>query len=480
MLSALCIRRPVMTILVMASFIIAGAFGYKQLPVAAIPRVEFPTIQVTAQLPGASPETMAASVASILERQFSTIAGVTTMTSTSSLGNTAIVLQFDLNRSIDGAALDVQSAISSAMRRLPAELPTPPSFRKVNPADYAVMFLALKSSQVRLSDVDAFSNRAILPRISTLPGVAQVLIFGSQKYAVRVRANLDQLAVRGLTLQELQTSIVNANSSKPVGAIADQRQSSILDATGPINKAADYMPVIVTWQNGAPVRVSDVATAIDGVENDKVASWLDGTRAIVLGVYRQPDANTVEVVDRVKAMLPAIQAELPTGVEISLLADRSVPDPSRHRGRRVHARPGRHPGHHRHLFLPAQLPGDADPRHRAADLGHRHLRRHVCLRPFDRQHLAAGADARRRLRRRRCHRHAGEHRSPHRGGREADGSRLQGLQGGRLHHHLDDAVAGRRVHPRPVHGRGGRPNVQRVRPGHQLRHPDLRRRVADA
>ncbi len=323
-LSAFCIRRPVMTILVMVSFIIAGIFGYKQLPVAAVPRVDFPTIQVTAQLPGASPETMAASVASILERQFSTIAGVTTMTSTSSLGNTSIVLQFDLNRNIDGAALDVQSAISSALRRLPAELPTPPSFRKVNPADYAIMFIALKSSQVRLSDIDAFANRAILPRISTLPGIAQILIFGSQKYAVRVRANLDQLAVRGLTLNELQTAIVSANSTKPLGAIADARQNAILDATGPITKAADYAPVIVAWQNGAPVRISDVATAIDSVENDKVASWLDGTRAILLAVYRQPDANTVEVVDRVKAMLPAIEAELSSGVEIKILSDRSV------------------------------------------------------------------------------------------------------------------------------------------------------------
>ncbi len=314
-----------MTILLMASFVLAGAFAYKQLPVAAIPRVEFPTIQVTAQLPGASPETMAASVASILERQFSTIAGVTTMTSTSSLGNTSIVLQFDLNRNIDGAALDVQSAISSAMRRLPPEMTTPPSFRKVNPADWAVMFLALKSNQARLSDVDAFVNRAIMPRVSTLPGVAQVLIFGSQKFAVRVRADLDQLAVRGLTMQELQTAVVNANSSKPVGSIADQKQNAILEATGPINKASDYMPVIVTWQNGAPVRISDVATAVDSVENDKVASWLDGTRAIVMGVYRQPDANTVEVVDRVKAIIPQIQAELPAGVEIHLLADRSKP-----------------------------------------------------------------------------------------------------------------------------------------------------------
>src|SRR3990167_3211617 len=325
MLPALCIRRPVMTILLMASFVIAGLFAYRQLPVAAIPRVDFPTIQVTAQLPGASPETMAASVASILERQFSTIAGVTAMTSASSLGNTSIVLQFDLNRSIDGAALDVQSAISSAMRRLPPEMTTPPSFRKVNPADWAVMLLTLRSSQVRLSDVDAFANRAILPRVSTLPGVAQVLIFGSQKFAVRVRADLDQLAVRGLTLQELQNAVVNANSSKPVGSIADRRQNAILEATGPINKAADYMPVIVTWQNGAPVRISDVATAIDSVENDKVASWLDGTRAIVMGVYRQPDANTVEVVDRVKAILPQIQAELPPGVEIERRAARPKP-----------------------------------------------------------------------------------------------------------------------------------------------------------
>ena len=186
------------------------------------------------------------------------------------------------------------------------------------------MFLALKSSQVRLSDVDAFANRAILPRISTLPGIAQVLIFGTQKYAVRVRADLDQLAVRGLTLQELQNVIVAANSSKPVGSVADRRQNAILDATGPINKASDYMPVIVTWQNGAPVRISDVASAIDSVENDKVASWLDGTRAIILAVYRQPDANTVEVSDRVKAILPQIQAELPSGVEVVLLNDRSI------------------------------------------------------------------------------------------------------------------------------------------------------------
>ncbi len=324
MLSEICIRRPVMTILVMVAFVAAGLFGYRQLPVAAVPRVEFPTIQVSGVLPGASPETMAASVASILERQFSTIAGVSTMTSTSVLGQTSIVLQFDLNRSIDGAALDVQSAISTAQRRLPTEMTTPPSFRKVNPADQPILFLALNTEQARLSDVDRFAQSSIIPRLSTLPGVAQVLIFGTQKYAVRVRADLNQLQARGLSLADMQQALASANSSKPVGAVDQGSQSSILDATGPILRAAQYMPVVVAWKDGAPVRVGDVATAVDGVENEKVASWLNGRRAILLAVQRQPDANTVEVVDRAKGLLSAIRAELPAGVDIQVLNDRSL------------------------------------------------------------------------------------------------------------------------------------------------------------
>ncbi|MBM3622019.1 MAG: efflux RND transporter permease subunit [Alphaproteobacteria bacterium] len=323
MISHVCIRRPVMTILMMVSFLAAGMFGYGQLPVAAIPRVDFPTIQVQATLPGASPETMASSVAGILERQFSTIAGVTTMTSVSTLDNTSITLQFDLNRNIDGAALDVQTAIGSALRRLPADMTTPPSFRKVNPADFAIVFLALRSPNARLSDIDAFAQSSILPRISTLPGVAQVLVFGSQKYAVRVRADLDQLAARGLSLSDLQTALATANSNRPLGTVPQGGRNAILDATGPVSRAAQYMPIIVAWQNGAPVRIADVATAIDSVENTRVASWLDGERAIVLGIYRQPDANTVEVVDRVRAMLPLIQAELPRDIEIRVLNDRS-------------------------------------------------------------------------------------------------------------------------------------------------------------
>ncbi len=272
MFSHVCIRRPVMTILMMVSFLAAGMFGYGQLPVAAIPRVDFPTIQVSATLPGASPETMASSVAGILERQFSTNAGVTTMTSVSTLDNTSITLQFDLNRNIDGAALDVQTAIGSALRRLPADMTTPPSFRKVNPADFAIVFLALKSPNARLSDIDAFAQANIMPRISTLPGVAQVLVFGSQKYAVRVRADLDQLAARGLSLADIQTALSTANSNRPLGAVPQGGRNAILDATGPVSRAAQYMPIVVAWQNGAPVRIADVATAIDSVENERVAS----------------------------------------------------------------------------------------------------------------------------------------------------------------------------------------------------------------
>ena len=323
MLSELCIRRPVMTILLMVSFVATGLFGYKQLPVAALPRVDFPTIQVTAQLPGASPETMASSVALTLEKQFSTIAGISSMTSTSSLGNTSIVLQFDLNRSIDGAALDVQSQISAVMRRLPVDMPTPPSFRKINPADQPIIFLSIASDVAKLSDLDRFANSAIMPRISTLPGVAQVMVWGAQKYAVRIRADLDQLASRGLSVTDLQNAIVNANSNRPVGSINEGSRSAILDATGPVMRADDYRPIIVAWQSGAPVRISDVATPIDSVENDRVAAWLDGKRSLIIAVQRQPDANTVEVVDRIRALLPQIQSEAPATYEIKVLNDRS-------------------------------------------------------------------------------------------------------------------------------------------------------------
>ncbi len=319
-----CIRRPVMTTLVMLSFLVIGVFGYRQLPVAALPSVDFPTISVSAQLPGASPETMASSVASVLERQFATISGITSMTSTSTQGSTSIVLQFDLGRNIDGAALDVQSALSIAQRRLPDEMTTPPSFRKVNPADSPILFLALSSPSVPLSTVDEYAETLIAQQISMLPGVAQVQVYGAQKYAVRVQADLHALAARGLTLSDLQSAIANANSNSPVGNLDGPSRNYTIQATGPMRKAVDFMPVVVTYAGGNPVRIEDVATVIDSVENDKVASWFQGKRAIILAVQRQPDANTVDVVDKIRAALPVLRAGVPPSISVDVLNDKSV------------------------------------------------------------------------------------------------------------------------------------------------------------
>jgi len=322
-LPELCIRRPVMTTLVMGAFIIFGAFAYRLLPVAALPRVDFPTINVSASLPGASPETMAASVATPLERQFSTISGITTMSSSSSLGSTQITLQFDLDRNIDAAAQDVQSAISVAQRRLPIEMTDPPSYRKVNPADAPVLFLALTSSVLPLSAVDEYAETQVGERLSTVPGVAQVQVFGQQKYAVRVQVDPDALASRGIGIDEVRQALADTNSNAPLGTLMGDRRLLTLQATGQLQKAADYGPLIVTYRNGAPVRLGEVAHILDGVENNRTAGWYNDTRSITLAVQRQPDANTVEVVDGIKALLPMFRAQLPAGIDIHVVNDRS-------------------------------------------------------------------------------------------------------------------------------------------------------------
>src|SRR5215218_5508718 len=252
-LSELCIRRPVMTTLVTASIIVFGAFAYRLLPVAALPKVDFPTIQVTAQLPGASPETMAASVAAPIERQLSTIAGITSLTSSSSLGITSITIQFDLNRNIDGAALDVQTALSVAQRRLPIEMTTPPSFRKVNPGDFPILYISLISPTLPLSAVNEYGEITLAQQISQLPGVAQVLIYGAQKFAVRVQVDPEAAAARGLSLDNIREAVAKANSSVPVGTLTGPRQNVTLQATGQLEKAADYRDVVVAWRNGVPV-----------------------------------------------------------------------------------------------------------------------------------------------------------------------------------------------------------------------------------
>ena len=323
-LPELCIRRPVMTTLLMLAFVIFGLFSYRLLPVAAIPRVDFPTIVVNAQLPGGSPETMASSVATPLERQFSTIAGLNSMVSSSGQGVTSITMQFDLNRDIDGAALDVQSALTSAAKRLPTQMTTPPSFIKANPADAPVIFLNLSSATLPLSAVDEYAETLIAQRISTLSGVSQVLVMGQQKFAVRIQANPEALASKGMTLDDLQSAVAAANSSAPVGTLMGPDQSYTVQANAQLNHAEKYQNLIVAYRNGAPVRLKDVATAVDSVENDRLASWYNGQRGILLGIQRQPDANTVQVVDAVKALLPVFEAQLPASVKLSVMLDRSV------------------------------------------------------------------------------------------------------------------------------------------------------------
>ncbi len=323
-LSEICIRRPVLTTLMTASLIVFGVFAYRLLPVAALPSVDFPTIQITASLPGASPETMAASVASPIERQLSTIAGISTMSSSSSLGSTQITLQFDLGRNIDGASLDVQTALATAQRRLPAEMTTPPFFRKVNPGDFAVLYLSLRSDTMPLSKINDYAETVVAPTISQMSGVAQVLVYGAQKFAVRVQVDPAAAAARNISLDDIRSVVAKANSSTPVGALQGKDRTVSLLATGAMEKAADYRDVIVAYRNGAPIKLNQVARVIDSVENDDEASWYNDKRAIVLGIYRQPDANTVEVVDKVRASLPDLRAQVPTAIEMSPLFDRSI------------------------------------------------------------------------------------------------------------------------------------------------------------
>ncbi|MBD3844749.1 efflux RND transporter permease subunit [Bosea sp. SSUT16] len=322
--SSFCIRHPVATILMSVALVLAGTFAYRFLPVAALPRAEFPVVNVSAQLPGASPDTMATSVATPLIKQFGTIAGIDSISTINAQGSTSIAIQFVLNRDIDAAAADVQAAITRTQKQLPIEMTTPPSYRKVNPADAPIILMALKSDVVPLSDLDAFAQQVISPALSTVDGVAQVLIFGSQKYAVRIQIDPTALAARGIGLDELQAAITATNANTPVGTIQNSAQQLTIEAHTQLADAAQFANVIITTRSGKPVRLGDVAKVIDSVENTQTRSSYDGVPAIVLAVQRQPDANTVEVVDRVKAMIPAFEEQLPAAASLSLLNDRST------------------------------------------------------------------------------------------------------------------------------------------------------------
>jgi HAE1 family hydrophobic/amphiphilic exporter-1 len=317
------IRRPVATTLLVTSILIFGIVGYRALPVSDLPTVDFPTIQVSAGLPGASPETMAASVATPLEKQFATIAGVTSIISSNTQGNTNITLQFDLNRSIDAAAQDVQSMIARTSRALPPDMPSPPSFRKVNPADAPVLFLTLSSDTLPLSEVDHYAETVLGQRLSTASGVAQVNVFGAQKRAVRVDVDPNELATRQLGIDEVATAINAANSHRATGTMYGAQRNYVLQTQGQLTDASGFRQVSVAYRNGTPIRLDEVANVYDGVENDKTASWANGTPAIYLAIQRQPGTNTVEVVDGIRAMLPQLQQSLPGSLTLAIRSDRS-------------------------------------------------------------------------------------------------------------------------------------------------------------
>ena len=313
-----------MTTLLMVAIVIFGVFAYLALPVSDLPNVDFPTIQVNAALPGASPETMASSVATPLERQFTTIAGITQMTSSSQLGSTSITIQFDLSRNLDGAAVDVQSAIAAAGGQLPPNMPTPPTFRKVNPAESPILYLGLTSSAMPIYSVDEAAQTTMGQQLSMIPGVAQVQVFGASKFAVRVDVDPNKLAAQQIGIDEVAQAIQAGNTNLPVGSIYATDKTYTLQSNGQLLNAAQFQPLIVAYRNGAPVRLDQLATVVNGTEDRFVKGALNNQRAVVLAIQKQPGTNTVEIVDAVNRVLPRLEQQIPQSIKITTLYDRSV------------------------------------------------------------------------------------------------------------------------------------------------------------
>ncbi len=323
-ISELFIRRPVMTTLVMGAILLFGSMAYRLLPVSDLPNVDFPTIAVSATLPGANPDTMASSVATPLEKQFSTIAGVDSMSSTSSLGNTNITLQFNLSRDLDAAAQDVQAAIARANPQLPQDMPSPPTYQKVNPADQPILYIALTSPTLPLYELDEYGETMMAQRISTVLGVAQVQVYGSQKYAVRIQLDPTALATRGIGIDEVSGAVQSANVNLPSGILYGPETAYTLETRGQLTSAEAYRPLIVAYRDGRPVRLDELGAVSDSVENNKTAAWFVNQRAVILAIQRQPGTNTVEVANAVRRLIPTFERQLPASVTLEVLFDRSV------------------------------------------------------------------------------------------------------------------------------------------------------------
>src|SRR2546427_2836833 len=323
-LSELFIHRPITTTLVMVGIVLFGFIGYHSLPVSDLPTVDYPTINVNASLPGANPGTMASSIATPLERQFSGTAGIDSINSTNSQGSTSITLQFSLSRNIDAAAQDVQTAISAALPQLPPGLPTPPSLRKVNPADSPILFMSLNSQVLPLPSVDEYAETLVAQRISMVEGVSQVQVYGAMKYAVRAQLDPAELAARGIGIDEVNAAIRNGNPNTPTGTLYGKYTNLTLQTNGQLMNAAAFKPLIVAYRDGAPVRLQQVANVIDNVENNRVASWFNGRRSVTVAVQRQPGTNTVAVVDAIRQLIPQFHEQLPASVSLDVLNDRSI------------------------------------------------------------------------------------------------------------------------------------------------------------
>jgi len=325
-LSRLFIERPIMTVLVSFAILLFGTVAFRALPVAALPSVDYPTIQVNAAVPGASPETMAATVATPLERQFSTIAGIQSMNSVNSLGSTQVNVQFVLSRNIDAAAQDIQAAISAASGLLPTSMPRPPTYQKANPADFPIFFLAVSSDSMPLYTVSEYADILMAQRLSMVSGVSRVQVYGEQKYAVRVQVDPDQLAAHNIGIDEVQNAIAANNTNLPTGQLDGAKQAFTIESSGSLEKAFQYRPIIVAWRNGTPVRLEQLGSVADGVANDKLYAWYKYSRCVMVAIQRQPGTNTVDVVDNIRALLPELRHELPpsVGMEIAYDSSRSI------------------------------------------------------------------------------------------------------------------------------------------------------------
>ncbi|HJD66556.1 MAG TPA: efflux RND transporter permease subunit [Rickettsia endosymbiont of Bembidion nr. Transversale] len=323
-ISEIFIKRPVLATLFMATILLFGIFGYRLLPVSVLPDIDFPTIQVSVSLPGADPTTMASSVALPLEKQFSTISNIDSMSSVNSAGSTQITLQFDLSRDIDAAAQDVQATISSAAKQLPNDLPTPPSYRKVNPADAPIFYISLTSDTLPLYTVDYYAETIMAERLSMLPGVAQVQVYGSQQYAVRVQVDPVKMAANNIGLDQVSSIISSSNVNLPTGALYGKDIYSSIQAPGQLQNAKEYNDLILTYRNGSPLFLKNIGKAIDSVANNKIAAWYRDKPGIILAIQKQPDTNTIEIVDGIKEVLPLLRRQIPEGVNINIMFDRSI------------------------------------------------------------------------------------------------------------------------------------------------------------